>query len=268
MTTPALKLWLLYWRRDARSTREPSNRSDAGLTLLECIVAMVMMSVVAVAITPPLFLATASRVQSNRAEQATQVAQGEVDKVRVTIERGEYLSRANPLAELPQEGSGDIFKTPPPNPSPDLSTLESTRASCDKKVPFVPAATLRPVDIDGDCQPDFAVQTFRSPADAGSSITTVSGVRIPIAFKLGVRVWAAQPLLNGNTLPLGTQPASLQLTGGTGQNASATDSAQKFYPLAVIYTQLARSDTKVSYEKLCRLLNGTAADCKANQEVK
>jgi prepilin-type N-terminal cleavage/methylation domain-containing protein len=267
MTTSALKLWLLYWWRDARSTDVSNGRSEAGLTLLECIVAMVMMSVVAVAITPPLFLATASRVQSNRAEQATQVAQGEVDKVRVTIERGQYLGEANPLALLPQEGSSDIFKTPAPNPNPDLATLESTRASCDKKVPFVPAATLRPVDIDGDCQPDFAVQTFRSPADAGSSITTVSGVRIPMAFKLGVRVWAYPPLLN-NTLPLGTQPASLQLTTGTGQNTSATDATPKLYPLAVIYTQLARSDTKVSYEKLCRLLDGSEADCKANQEVK
>ena len=239
---------LSYWVRRGGDRPRPSNPSEAGLTLLECIVAMVMMSIVAVAITPPLFLATASRVQSNRAEQATQVAQGEIDKVRVVIERGLYVSLANPLALLPQEGSEDIVKTPAPNPVPELTALESTREKCDKKVAFLAASSLRPVDIDGDCQPDFAVQTFRTPATNKNSVTTAAGVVIPISFRLGVRVWAYQPLKT-NTKPLATTPASLQLTTSTGE--------QGIKPLAVMYTQITRSDTRVSYEKLCQSMGGT-----------
>jgi len=237
---------LNYWLRQGRDRPQPSNRPEAGLTLLECIVAMVMMSIVAVAITPPLFLATASRVQSNRAEQATQIAQGEIDKVRVLIERGEYMT--NPGGVLPQEGSEEIEKTPAPNPVPELSALESTREKCDTKVAFLPASSLRPVDIDGDCQPDFAVQTFRTPASNKNSVTTTAGLVLPVSFSLGVRVWAYQPLKT-NTKPLATSPASLQLTTGTGE--------QGMKPLAVMYTQITRSDSKVSYEKLCQSMGGT-----------
>jgi len=239
---------LNYWLRQGRDRPRPSNPSEAGLTLLECIVAMVMMSIVAVAITPPLFLATASRVQSNRAEQATQIAQGEIDKVRVIIERGEYVTSANPLESLPQEGSEDIVKTPAPNPVPELTALESTREKCDKKIAFLPASSLRPVDIDGDCQPDFAVQTFRTPASSKNSVTATTGLVIPISFRLGVRVWAYQPLKT-NTQPLATSPASLQLTTSVGE--------QGIKPLAVMYTQLTRADTRVSYEKLCQSMGGT-----------
>jgi len=247
MSNAAFNYWVRRWRRQSQISG-----SESGLTLLECIVALVMMSVVAVAITPPLFLATASRVQSNRAEQAIQVAQGEVDKVRVTMERGDF---SNNLSLLPQEsssGASEFEKTPAPSGVPDLKNLESTRNSCDKGVPFVGALELRPVDVDGDCLPDFAVQTFRSAASDKTAIEGAAGL-VPVAFRLGVRVWAYQPIRSG-TQPLDIQAASLQLTSGTGE--------QGIKPLAVLYTQLAVSDTKGAYEKMCYLLNGGAEDCK------
>ena len=82
--------------------RSPETTSESGLTLIECIVAIVIIAVVGVAITPPLFLATAARVQTNRAEQAVQISQGEVDKVRVLVEQGAYDS-----ADLPGAGSAE-----------------------------------------------------------------------------------------------------------------------------------------------------------------
>lgn len=251
MSNAAFNYWVRRWRRQSQISG-----SESGLTLLECIVALVMMSVVAVAITPPLFLATASRVQSNRAEQAIQVAQGEVDKVRVTMERRDFT---NNLALLPQEssnGGSEFEKTPAPSSVPDLEaarkTMESTRSIYDKGVPFVGALELRPVDVDGDGLPDFAVQTFRSPASDKNSIEGESGL-VPVAFRLGVRVWS-YPAIQRSSKPLDIAAASLQLTSSTGE--------QGVKPLAVIYTQLAVSDTREGYEKMCYLLNGNTEECK------
>ena len=76
--SPRLRLaWIKRWATLAGRSQQAN--AESGLTLIECIVAIVIISVVGVAITPPLFLATAARVQTNRAEQAVQIAQGEVD---------------------------------------------------------------------------------------------------------------------------------------------------------------------------------------------
>ncbi|MCY7282913.1 MAG: type II secretion system GspH family protein [Cyanobacteria bacterium CAN_BIN43] len=66
-----------------------SRRSDQGLTLIEGLVAIVVVSITLVSITPPIFWATGTRVQNRRAEQALQLAQGEIDRVRTLIDQGQ-----------------------------------------------------------------------------------------------------------------------------------------------------------------------------------
>ena len=74
---PALTLWLLASRNQRQGNR--SQQSVQGLTLIECLVAIVVIAITVVAITPPLMLATASRIQSRKVEKANQVAQGELE---------------------------------------------------------------------------------------------------------------------------------------------------------------------------------------------
>lgn len=59
-----------------------------GFTLVESLMGILVISVVAITITPPIVLSTATRVQNRRAEQAMQLAQAEVDRIRVFVEQG------------------------------------------------------------------------------------------------------------------------------------------------------------------------------------
>ncbi|MEM9771156.1 MAG: prepilin-type N-terminal cleavage/methylation domain-containing protein [Cyanobacteria bacterium P01_D01_bin.73] len=253
--SPKLRLmWIQQWANGlvGRSPGMAGSSSESGLTLIECIVAIVIISIVGVAITPPLFLATAARVQTNRAEQAVQISQGEVDKVRVLVEQGAYDSN-----DLPGPGAAEVTKTPSPN-SVLENALSSTHQPCDDTLDsnFSPPAAneLLPVDVNGDCQSDFLIQVFRSQDNPNTLATTASGETIPLVFGLGVRVWVDTPALRNNLAALDPEPAELTITAGTGE--------QTIKPLAVAYTRIARSDLNVSYRTFCLSLGGTEDECK------
>ena len=59
-----------------------------GLTLIECLVAIALIGISTAVIAPVMVFSVATRVQSQKAEQAIQVAQGEVEKIRLLAERG------------------------------------------------------------------------------------------------------------------------------------------------------------------------------------
>ena len=85
-------------------SRAAKSASEKGLTLIECLVAIVIISITVVAITPPIFVATASRIQSRRAEQANAIAQAEIDRIRTVVERGSKYT----AEELPASGDGAV----------------------------------------------------------------------------------------------------------------------------------------------------------------
>ena len=68
--------------------RQGGGASEDGLTLLECLVAIAVIALTGAMIGPPLVMAAATRVQNRRAEQALQLAQGEVDRIRAMVIRG------------------------------------------------------------------------------------------------------------------------------------------------------------------------------------
>jgi len=69
----------------------PSNRSsESGVTLLECLIGIAVIAITATLILPPLFIASASRVQNRRAEQAFQIAQDEIDRIQTLVASGRH----------------------------------------------------------------------------------------------------------------------------------------------------------------------------------
>ncbi|MEB3212276.1 MAG: hypothetical protein VKL39_13025, partial [Leptolyngbyaceae bacterium] len=97
----------------------------------------------------------------------------------------------------------------------------------------IPAASLLPVDVDADCAPDFYLQSFRTESgivDAGR----------PSDFEVGVRVYASNVAVNGNTLRpnIQTSEASLRFTNGEG--------SQRQFPMAVLYTDVTWDGSGVS----------------------
>ena len=210
------------------------NTSEQGLTLLECLVAIGVIAVVVTAFTPQIFLAVATQVQNRRAEQALQLAQGEVDRVRRTVELGSY----NDETDLPPKGGSDTKRQSAPSSSTTLQPNKQFSSS--------PSVGVD-IDVNGDGTKDFIVQTFRSPGIERSGRTT--------AFDLGVRVYA----FTSNTGTFENPPtssASLKLTSALGQ--------QQRKPLAMIYTSVAQSDNRNSLCKYRQLPNATGGAEDAN----
>lgn len=181
-----------------------------GLTLIECLVAIAVIGLTATVMAPVMVFSLATRIQSQRAEQALQVAQGEVDKIRLMVERGGDFS--SQLYAYPSTTS--VAATTGPNSI--AADWNSTTTNVAKQV-----------NIGDGSQNKFAVQVFRS---VGS---TPSGSTVPITFDIGVRVYDSKAFQN-NSSNLLTDPAGLGFTGGEGQRSSR--------PLAVIYTSIFQGD--------------------------
>lgn len=224
-----------------RSLHQRQHSSQEGLSLIECLVAIIIIALTVVAITPPIMLATATRVQSRRAEQANQIAQGELDRVRSIVERGGPTYAAG---LLPASAGTSIN-----NVAAAASALSSgpllTPATCTGSRYPDTLATLTQlvrVDVNGDCQIDYAMQVFRNDG------ITPAGETAPYSFTMGVRVYAVYP--GEATLPpLQTTRASLIL--GTGPRDTISPGAgQQRRPLAVLYSTLTRSDSSKSLDSL------------------
>lgn len=216
------QIYLLQSRsRISSSLAKPSTKksSEHGLTIIESLVAVVVASIVVAAITPPILVAVATRVQNQRAQQAFGLAQAEVDKARLIIERGDYETTDLP----PVSSSSSVGDTPALNGYvTDSSKITETQGLA--------------VDVNSDGTNDFVVQVFRTE---GSSISTDD--KRPITFEMGVRIYSFRAF-EGSTKPtLETIPASLAFTTGEGY--------QRTRPLSVLYTRLTRSDIKESFEK-------------------
>ncbi|HHP7246168.1 MAG TPA: type II secretion system protein [Elainellaceae cyanobacterium] len=200
---------------------------EAGLTLLECLVAIAVIALTGAMVGPPLLLATATRIQNQRAEQALQIAQGEVDRVRSLVERGEHTP-----TNLPAAASGNPALNTIATPASVVGSLKSVSSTCSTYTGAqIPINRALQIDIDGDCQSDFLMQVFRTSGTVSQREQV--GRNRPGEFDLMVRVYAAIAQTNlGN---LDTEPASLRFTSGEGN--------QRSRPLAVLTTQITWSES-------------------------
>jgi prepilin-type N-terminal cleavage/methylation domain-containing protein len=220
-------------------------RSPSGFTLIESLVAVIIVGITVVSILPPIFWATATRVQNRRAEQAVQLAQSEIERVRTLVERGSYEVADLPPVDVARTTLGDV-----PAPSTFKGIRRSTRSGCSVNDAQQPKTVIDVIAIDSDpksndCNPEFMVQVFRS---AG---TIPVGGTAPSAFSMGVRVYAAPAFDNLGRLE--TKAARLRGSSGPGQQGTR--------PLAVLYGTVVNSrkgDALGVYKKLCLENN----DCK------
>lgn len=204
--------------------RQGCGASEDGLTLLECLVAIAVIALTGAMIGPPLVMAAATRIQNRRAEQALQLAQGEVDRIRAMVITGEAS-----VAKLPaMVTAGYLQDHPAPDmlmagelKSPECNTYEPTTDVTESNE--VLAVDVDGKDDTGNCEADFLIQSFRGNLDG------VEGTR---DFYLMVRVYSAKAQDYFGTLK--EEQASLGFTTGDG------DYWQK--PLAVLTTRINQSD--------------------------
>jgi len=220
-------------------------------------VAILMVALLASAIAPALALAVATRVQSQKSEQALQLAQTEIDRVRRLTERGQanetlpaYLAQFPPrvagLDNTNQAARGQAA----PGGQVEIDRVNLTTADKTLGIKLNPAetGTTLATDCRTDASCDFAVQIYRSKGYPDSA------TQVPSAFVMGVRVYDYGAVTSGATLS--TDPASLALSAGDGGRSRK--------PLAVLYTTIAAGERDNSLCDLIRYADPDAdvpADC-------
>ncbi|WP_196358134.1 prepilin-type N-terminal cleavage/methylation domain-containing protein [Nodosilinea nodulosa] len=203
-------------------------QGQQGLTLIECLVAIIIVGLVASAIAPALVISVATRVQSQKAEQALELAQSEIDRVRLLVERSE----AN-TSNLPP--STTITGT-----NPDSRVAEV--AGPDYGTPVASATTAfqtRSATLNGN---QFAVQVYRTPGKFVGSV--------PVTFGMGVRVYDYDAVLTGSG-SLAKDPAALRMVNGVGQRARR--------PLVALYTTVTVGEGRDSLCQYIKHLDTTAS---------
>lgn len=222
MITNRLKRYL-YWAGGG----SPAQRQQ-GLTLIECLVAIIIVGLVSSAIAPALVISVATRVQSQKAEQALELAQSEIDRVRLLVERSEAntgnlppstaITGANPDSRV-AEVAGPTYGAPVAAPTTAFQTRAAT--------------------LNGN---QFAVQVYRTP---GRFVGDV-----PVTFGMGVRVYDYDAVLTGSG-NLSKDPAALRMVNGVGQRGQR--------PLVALYTNISAGEGRDSLCQYIRHLNTTAS---------
>lgn len=200
--------------------------TEDGLTLIESLAAIVIFGTAIVALSPPIALSIAARVRAHRAKQALELAQGEIDRVRLLVQRGDRDDQA----KLPPGGSNPVG-------------VPTSAIDCSNNTPTTPTTACL-VDVNGDNIDDFVVQSFHTnQCNAGTA-----GNPIIVGFKMGVRVYTKSGFDSGGLV---TKQASLAF--------SAATSASKA-PLAVLEVPIVRSDLRESAQIYTNVLKGTACN--------
>ncbi|NJM58423.1 MAG: prepilin-type N-terminal cleavage/methylation domain-containing protein [Synechococcales cyanobacterium RU_4_20] len=229
-------LWLNLLCKATRGQSPGTSKtpSESGLTLIECLVAMIIITVVVAIITPPIFLAVGTRVNNRRTEQALQVAQEEIERVRLLV--------------ISEKAGTDIENQLPPVANgvtrTSLGDAAVPNSVCD------PATKAGPPPLCSDAQSLFLafgsgvndpsalyVQTFRDEGKTKER-TLANGTKVNeiIAFNMGVRVYSHEALnaakTGVGTLDASGQAGSINFTSGTKTRGSR--------PLVVLYTEMTR----------------------------
>ena len=277
-----------------KASNSRSKSSVAGFTLIESLVAIIIVSITVVAISPPIFWATGTRVQNRRAEQALSIAQSTIDQVRARVERGgasvlelpaiapaDPGKRPNPDGPLPKaewtSAKGIVRQGIIPKCNRVYSDLKSAQAAvpatettaavpaiaADKQYPnlteYLPVDTTT-TNPTAECKADFLVQVFRNDgicADALDGLCKNSA--LPPSERRPLAFSVGVRVYSGIAAKEGNillkEKASLKGTTGTGQAGTR--------PLAVLYATVAKSDSSNSlnrYRDLCKAGGGAGCE--------
>lgn len=213
--------------------------SQSGFTIVESLMAIVVVTILMTAIAPVIVLSVASRVQSRRVEQASQAARAYIDGLRTgAIEA--------PITKIAPDKSQYLFKevAAPTSGAPSLANLY--------------CIDLDDLDNDGislgdttngctvGSSKDLAIQAFRS--------VTATSVDPNDGYLLGLRVYRAYafndnvPLTANNTSQNNNGNKVTQATFTAGVGASKA-------PLVEMTTEIFVTD-KTTYRDYCKRLPG------------
>ncbi len=224
----------------AKIVRGQSNQqsTEQGLTLIESLAAIVIFGFAITAVTQPLIIAMATRVRAYRAQQSLQLAQGEIDRMRLIVEQS-YQGQQSP-EDSPQTALNTYLSKLPPassatNPR-DVGPPTDFNGYCQDALPTSATQGCK-VTVNGA---DFGIQTFRLNT-VEPPVASLGNRTVPVAFQMGVRVYPPAALNQSNR---SIEPASLAFSERTDGPA----------PLAVSFVPIVRSDLATSIDDYKELI--------------
>lgn len=209
--------------------------SEAGFTLIESLLAIIVVTILMVGLAPVLVLSTATRVQAKRVEIGVQAVRSYIDGVKSgAIEPPSNKVETSPSKKFITEVAN--FPTP------------TSPGSLDMKAGYDSATLPKLYCIDGDGDGSCKhTSTYDMVIQAVRSYTPTAANADPDAkqtgYSLGLRVYRsdafsdAQPLLKSDTKTKVTQST---FTGGTGGRKA---------PIVEMTTEMAPSQPKL--QDLC-----------------
>jgi prepilin-type N-terminal cleavage/methylation domain-containing protein len=158
---------------------EPSS-DESGFTLIESLVAIVVVAILMTAISPVIVLSTATRIQAKRIEQASIAARNFIDGVKTQTIKPEVIESGIPSIELepaaPSPGT-------PRNISDNLVKLKTMPVPSDKTKLFC-------VDEDGKIQnPDCSTSINKNKFFIQATKVRVKNSQLNDGYRLAVRVY-------------------------------------------------------------------------------
>lgn len=180
---------------------------EQGLTLVECVIAILVVNLALIMLTAPLVMVTATRLQNDRINQASQLARSEIDRLRLMLESGATLPPVSTITATIQNPTL-LDNQPPPN----------SVVTCPASTNLPSSATESCLRIMGNRQ--YAVQIYRGASTSSNH-----------AYPVQVRVYDAGIINNSEAL--GTAPLT----------AAMTNSISIEQPLVVLTAIITKDDS-------------------------
>lgn len=238
--------------------------SQSGFTIIESLVAIIVVTILMIGLAPVITLSVATRVQAKRVELATQAARSYLDGVRTGAipfgptdtgsTQGTHKAITRDAASRDDDNLNQV--APPTKAAPNCP---ANRVYCTS--PTSNDSVFYCVDGDGGgCRTsqDFIIQAFGKITTSG--IYDLTGSNREFAnqvypnYKLGVRVYRADSFISEFTEGFTAGSTQSSFTGGTGISKEQA-------PLVIMSTEIpVKEDQLGQYRAICTA-NGITGGC-------
>lgn len=233
--------------------------TQSGFTIIESLLAVLLIAIVLVSIGPIIAFSTATRIQSRRVELGIQSARGYISGVQSGTITPPPIAEttANPVALALKDVA-----------TPTASTLDCDANSyCRSPAPTATFSLYcvnqdnleppnRPQKCTSDSQRDLIVQGFGLQAPLGGTGTPTIADRKKAGYQLGIRVYRANAFGAGLTLLNSSSPTQ----GRVENKASVVTSGigSRTLPIVEMTTEIVNSGgAGTSLTDLCKRINRT-----------
>ncbi len=224
-----------------RKQKQTLLSNDSGFTIIESLMAIIVVSILLAAIAPVIVLSVGTRVQARRVELAADAARSYVDAIRSAT-----------IIPPPITKKATNATTDPPPPDAPTGTLICSKSSDYCSSPTTPS-TSSLFCVNGDSQEGCQNRSFKDMVVQGYGYNSVSTTP-ENGYKLGVRVYRADAFKPEITLKAlkdkDTNGKDIQKQSTFGTNLLSKDKEQA--PLVEFTTEVTSKAT--SFSDLCSRL--------------